>query len=130
MDKAEKERLIKKHSPKTRILKNSILAFLFGGIICGGGQIGFFALLPMVGDEGKTATLITLILIFIGSVLTGFGVFDRIARHAGAGTLVPVTGFSISPAFSRAIISLKAARRSFLVGALSFSIRRFISFFN
>ena len=94
MDKAEKERLIKKHSPKTRILKNSILAFLFGGIICGGGQIGFFALLPLVGDEGKTATLITLILIFIGSVLTGFGVFDRIARHAGAGTLVPVTGFS------------------------------------
>ena len=48
----------------------------------------------MVGDEGKTATLITLILIFIGSVLTGFGVFDRITRHAGAGTLVPVTGFS------------------------------------
>ena len=94
MEKSEKKRLIEKHSPRTRVLKNAALAFIFGGIICGGGQVGFMVLLPIVGDVGLAATLVTLSLIFIGSVLTGFGVFDKIARHAGAGTLVPVTGFS------------------------------------
>ena len=94
MEKSEKKRLIEKHSPHTRVLKNAFWAFIFGGAICGAGQIGYMALLPVVGDERLAATLVTLSLIFIGSVLTGFGVFDKIARHAGAGTLVPVTGFS------------------------------------
>ena len=94
MDKTEKKRLIEKHSPHTRVLKNSILAFIFGSVICGVGQVGFMLLLPIVGEKGTAATLVTLSLIFIGSVLTGFGVFDKIARYAGAGTLVPVTGFS------------------------------------
>jgi len=94
MEKSEKKRLIEKHSPHTRVLKNAILAFIFGSIICGGGEIGFLLLSPIVGDEKIAATLVTLSLIFIGAVLTGFGVFDKIARHAGAGTLVPVTGFS------------------------------------
>lgn len=94
MEKSEKKRLIEKHSPRTRVLKNSFLAFIFGALICGVGQIGFNILLPIVGNERQCATLVTLALIFIGSVLTGFGVFDRIARYAGAGTLVPVTGFS------------------------------------
>lgn len=94
MNKSEKKRLIEKHSPRTRVLKNSILAFVFGSIICGGGQVGYLFLMPIVGDKGLAATLVTLSLIFIGSVMTGFGVFDKIARYAGAGTLVPVTGFS------------------------------------
>ena len=94
MERSEKLRLIDKHSPKTRVLKNAALAFIFGSLICGLGQVGFFVLLPAVGDERTAATLVTLILIFVGSALTGFGVFDKIARHAGAGTLVPVTGFS------------------------------------
>ncbi len=70
------------------------MAFIFGSIICGSGQIGYQLILNATGDKRTSAMLVTLILIFIGSVLTGFGVFDRIARHAGAGTLVPVTGFS------------------------------------
>ena len=94
MEANEKKRLIKKHSPHTRVLKNTVMAFIFGSIICGSGQIIFRLLQGYIGDVRTSATLVTLIFIFIGSALTGFGVFDRIARHAGAGTLVPVTGFS------------------------------------
>jgi stage V sporulation protein AC len=94
MEANEKKRLIKKHSPHTRVLKNAVMAFIFGSLICGSGQIIFQLLLNYMGDTRTSATLVTLIFIFIGSALTGFGVFDRIARHAGAGTLVPVTGFS------------------------------------
>ena len=94
MKNSEKLSLIKKHSPKTRVLKNSILAFIFGAVICGVSQILFFIYFSMLSDEKISATLVTLTMIFIASVLTGFGVFDRIAARAGAGTLVPVTGFS------------------------------------
>lgn len=94
MNNSEKQRLIKKHSPKTKVLKNISLAFLFGALICGVSE-GLFLLLLAFDLEEKTAgTLVTLILILLASLLTGFGLFDRVAKHAGAGTLVPVTGFS------------------------------------
>ena len=94
MDNKEKQRLIIKHSPSSTILKNSILAFIFGGIICTIGQ-GLLILYSELGADKKTAgTLVTVTLIFIASLLTALGVFDKIARFAGAGTLVPVTGFS------------------------------------
>ncbi len=94
MDSNAKKELIKKHSPGSTILKNSILAFIFGGIICCTGE-ALLLLFGGLGADKKTAgTLVTVSLIFIASLLTAFGVFDKIARYAGAGTLVPVTGFS------------------------------------
>ncbi len=94
MNNSEKKRLIKKYSPPSPILKNCFLAFLFGGIICSLGEI-LFLVLKNLGLEEKTAlTLVTVALIFLGAALTALGIFDKIARHAGAGTLVPVTGFS------------------------------------
>ena len=94
MDNKAKKELIIKHSPGSTILKNSILAFIFGGIICTVGQ-GLLILYSELGADKKTAgTLVTVTLIFIASLLTALGVFDKIARFAGAGTLVPVTGFS------------------------------------
>ena len=96
MDNTEKQRLIDKYSPKTKVLKNTTLAFIFGGLICGAAE-GVFLIFKALDIEEKIAgSLVTLILIFIASILTGFGIFDRIAKHAGAGTLVPVTGFSNS----------------------------------
>ena len=94
MDKNEKKRLIEKYQIKSPLVKNFIRAFIIGGLICLMGE--FLKMLYIyLGVEEKTAkTLVTVTLIFIASVLTGFGVFDNIARHAGAGTLVPVTGFS------------------------------------
>ena len=94
MNTSEKKRLIKKHSPKSPILKNTFLAFLVGGSICALGEILFLTLKHYGFEEKTSLTLVTLSLILIGSFFTAIGIFDKIARHAGAGTLVPVTGFS------------------------------------
>lgn len=94
MDSNEKKELIKKHSPKTKVLKNSFLSFIFGGVICVVGQL-LMELYLYIGFEKKTTgILVTISLIFVAALLTALGVFDKIARYAGAGTLVPVTGFS------------------------------------
>lgn len=102
MQKAEEYKaLTKKLSPKSKLFKNSLKAFLFGGLICLFGEL-LATLYVFLGISEKNAyILVTVSLIFIAALLTGLGVFDKIARHAGAGTLVPVTGFAnavVSPA--------------------------------
>ena len=94
MDNQYKKALIKKHSPRSPLLKNSLLAFFFGGLICVVGELILQALLFFSVEKKTASVTVTLILIFIAATLTALGLFDRIARHAGAGTLVPVTGFS------------------------------------
>jgi stage V sporulation protein AC len=94
MDSNEKKRLIKKYSPSSTIFKDCALAFLFGGAICALGQ-GLFVLFDYLGiNEKNSGILVTVSLILLAAILTGLGIFDKIAKHAGAGTLVPVTGFS------------------------------------
>ncbi len=95
MDKRSKEELLKKHSPASPVMKDVFMSFIFGGIICSIGELFYALFFSIIGiDEKTSSTLVTLTLIFIAAVFTGFGIFDKIARHAGAGTLVPVTGFS------------------------------------
>lgn len=94
MNSNDKKRLIESHSPKTKLFKNCILAFLFGGLICVIGQLLNVLYTYLGCDERSAGILVTVTLIFVAAILTGIGVFDKIARHAGAGTLVPVTGFS------------------------------------
>ncbi len=101
ISKDEYSKMTDKASPNSPIVKNCIKAFLFGGAICAFGQgLWFiFEALGMGEDEYKAATLCTIIV--ITAILTGAGVFDKIARHAGAGTIVPITGFAnavVSPA--------------------------------
>ena len=83
------------------IWKDMAWAFCVGGGICAGGQ-GLSALYQRLGAPKEDAgTWVSVTLIFLASLLTGLGVFDDIARRAGAGTLVPITGFSnarVSPA--------------------------------
>ncbi len=94
MDSQTKKELIKKHSPASKLFKNSLLAFVFGGLICVIGQL-LNELYTYLGCDKKTSgILVTVSLIFVAALLTALGVFDKIARFAGAGTLVPVTGFS------------------------------------
>ena len=78
--------------------KNLVWAFLVGGGICLVGQalLDGYASLGLDLTQAKTAVSITLI--FVTALLTGIGVFDRFAKHAGAGTLVPITGFANSVA--------------------------------
>ena len=86
---------------KSPCLKNCIWAFLVGGGICCGAQ-GLTTLYQAWGldkEDAGTSTAVTLV--FLASLLTGLGVFDKIAQRAGAGTLVPITGFAnavVSPA--------------------------------
>ena len=92
---------VDKKSSKSPLMIDCIKAFVSGGLICVIGQ-GFHDLYVYLGLEDKDArTLVSVTLIFLSALLTGIGVFDKIAKHAGAGTLVPITGFAnsvVSPA--------------------------------
>ena len=101
ISKNEYSKMTNKASGDSPKVLNSIKAFLFGGAICCFGQAlnELFRMAGLNGDEIKNAT--PCILIILTAILTGLGVFDKIARHAGAGTIVPITGFAnsvVSPA--------------------------------
>lgn len=91
-----KKQIIKSISPHSRTAENMVKAFFFGGLICGGGEVMRVALLSMGVSEENAPLFVSLTVIALASALTLLGVFDRIARHAGAGTLVPISGFSNS----------------------------------
>ena len=84
--------------PPTQHVKTCIRAFFVGGLICCIGQF-FRYLLELAGLTGDVlAGMVSAILIFIGVLLTGLGVYDRIGKNAGAGSIVPITGFANSVA--------------------------------
>lgn len=90
----EYNKIVTKNSPKSKLFVNCIKAFLIGGAICTIVQ-GFTDLYAMLGAAEKDSkTLCSVTLIFIGILLTAIGVYDKIAKHGGAGTLVPITGFA------------------------------------
>lgn len=95
------QKLTEQYTPKPTVVKNIILAFIVGGIICSIGQIiiNFFVSLGLARLEASTAATATMI--FLGALLTGLGIYDEIGKFAGAGSIVPVTGFAnsiVSPA--------------------------------
>ena len=94
MDTQEYSALIDRHAPKSKSLKNCLLAFLVGGAICALGQLIRNGWESAGLPEDACGTLTSVSLIFLAALLTGLSVYDDIARHAGAGTLVPITGFS------------------------------------
>ena len=88
------KRLADEYSPASPILKNCLKAFVFGGTICTVGQ-GITDILKAFGTGREDAGIWTsVIMVFLGALLTGLGFYSKIAKHAGAGTLVPITGFS------------------------------------
>ena len=98
MNKDEYANLVKKHSPGSHKVKDLFAAFLTGGLICTLGQILAYSY-ELAGAEKETAfALASITLIFFTAILTGLGVFDKIAKFGGAGTLVPITGFANSVA--------------------------------
>jgi stage V sporulation protein AC len=83
------------HAPRSPIVRDCLRAFLIGGTICciaQGLRTLYGDVLHFTGDDVGTMTSVTLIL--LTAILTGFGLFEKIARFAGAGTLVPITGFA------------------------------------
>ena len=89
-------------APRSPLLRDCTHAFLVGGLICSIGQALTDIYTKLCGMEKQDAgTLTAATLVLAAAILTGFGVFDRIAKFAGAGTLVPITGFAnavVSPA--------------------------------
>lgn len=98
MTNEEYRRYAEKRAPRSRLWKNVLAAFLIGGAICCVGQllINGFTALGLDAENAGTAASISLV--FVGAALTGAGVYDDLAKIAGAGTLVPITGFANSVA--------------------------------
>ena len=99
--KKDFEILSNKMKPKPKIFKNCVRAFIIGGLICVIGQFILNMLIRFGVPKDDATTWLPIIMIFIGAFLTGIGVYDKIASIAGAGTIVPITGFSnsiVSPA--------------------------------
>ncbi|EJO5346513.1 stage V sporulation protein AC [Clostridium botulinum] len=114
------DNLSTKVEPKPQIFKHCVSAFIVGGFICDIGQFfnNFFLKMGIPKDE--VGTYVSIVMVFIGAFLTGIGVYDKIAKFAGAGTVVPITGFSnsiVSPA-----MEFKKEGYIFGVGAKMFVI--------
>ena len=118
--KQEYQKLVSEKAPKSPILKDCLWAFSVGGFICALGQFLLEGYKMSELDLESAKTLVSVTLIFISAALTALGVFDKIAKHAGAGTLVPITGFAnavVSPA-----IEYRAEGFVLGVGAKMFTI--------
>ncbi|MDR3178907.1 MAG: SpoVA/SpoVAEb family sporulation membrane protein [Oscillospiraceae bacterium] len=97
VSKEEYKDIVEKASPGAKWAKNSCFAFLFGGIICMLGQVLFIVYSTRLGmKEEEARVLVSVSLVGLGAFLTAIKVFDNIAKIAGAGTLVPITGFANS----------------------------------
>lgn len=101
-DKNEYKNYVDKISPKPSYVKNYIMAFLVGGLICCIGQgINDFFMKIFNLEKLQASSATSMTLIFIGAFLTGLGVYDLIGKRAGAGSIIPITGFAnsiVSPA--------------------------------
>lgn len=101
MSPKEYQAYVKQKSPKSPLLKDVVLAFVIGGLICVLGQAiqNGWSAAGLNEEDAGTATSCTLVL--LSALLTGFNLYNKIARFGGAGTLVPITGFAnavVSPA--------------------------------
>ena len=119
-EKQAYQQLVNEIKPKPKIFVNCLWAFCVGGLICTLGQI-FINIFLLSGRSKEDASALTvIIMVFLGALLTGLGVYDKIGKHAGAGSIVPITGFSnaiVAPA-----MEFKREGYIFGVGARIFSI--------
>lgn len=120
MDKNKYSQLVKEKSPNSNTFSDMLRAFLVGGGICAFGEVAFEAFKALGLAEKQGRALVSMSLILIASLLTMVGVFDRIARFAGAGVLVPITGFS--NAVTSAAIEFKTEGFVMGMGAKMFTI--------
>ncbi len=120
VSKQEYSKMVSAASKPSPIIKDTLIAFFVGGGICVLGQLMLVGYQLTSLDLKSAKNMVSVSLIFIAAVLTGFGVFDKIAKYAGAGTLVPITGFAnsiVSPA-----IEYKTEGQILGLGAKMFTI--------
>jgi len=120
MTKEEYQSMVERKSPSSKLFKNCIKAFLIGGIICTIGQCFLSFYQTIISDKELAASATSITMILIGVLLTGLDIYPKIAKHGGAGTLVPITGFA--NAVSAPAIEAKTEGFILGVGAKIFTI--------
>ncbi len=120
MTEKEYDQLVREMSPKSHLCKDCLWAFLIGGLICTLGQllITWYTNLGLEKVDASTAASMTLVA--LSALLTGLSLYDDIAKYAGAGTLVPITGFA--NAISASAVEFKTEGFVTGVGAKMFTI--------
>lgn len=112
MSNAEYDEYVKSKTPNSKLLKNCLKAFVIGGLICVLGQ-ALLNLYQYLGlSQEDASTVVSISLIFLSALLTGLDIYPKIAKHAGAGTLVPITGFANSVAAP----ALEAKTEGYILG--------------
>ena len=94
MTEREYGKIVKELSPNSPMWKDCLLAFVVGGLICTLGQLAMNGYLALGLEKEDAGTAASMSLVALSALLTGLSVYDDIAKHAGAGTLVPITGFA------------------------------------
>ena len=100
-DKRKYAALLARKSPPSPLARDCLLAFVFGGAICTAGEGVRMFWLSRGLDTDDTAAATAITMVFLGALLTCLHLYDKLAKHAGAGTIVPITGFAnaiVSPA--------------------------------
>ena len=122
LDKQKYQQMLEQKSPNSPLWKDCLKAFLFGGAICtvGAGVRNFWQSRGLATADAAAATAITMV--FLGALLTCLHLYEKLAKHAGAGTIVPITGFAnaiVSPAMefkSEGLITGTAAKLFVVAG--------------
>lgn len=97
MNQREIKQISKKHAPKQHYIKNEIIAFLSGGTLAVIAQIIMMMLQSYFQFDKQMATAITIVIVILTTViLTGLGIYDKLAQHCGAGLFIPISGFANS----------------------------------
>lgn len=96
INREEYQQLVKQKGPNPNLLKNCIMAFIVGGLICDVGQFFANLLLATGMPKDDVSSYVSIIMVFLGALLTGLGVYDNIGKYGGAGSVVPITGFANS----------------------------------
>ena len=120
MTDKEYQELVETTSPSSPMWRDCLLAFLVGGLICTLGQVFINCYSALGLDKDTAGTAASMSLVALSALLTGLSLYDNLAKHAGAGTLVPITGFA--NAISAPAVEFKTEGFILGVGAKMFTI--------
>ena len=112
MKPQEYQKLVQKHSPPRPLVKNMLWAFFVGGTICAVGQVALNIAEKIERTKAEASAVTLAMMILIGTILTGIGVYDEIAEKGGAGAAIPITGFANTVTSA----AMEFRREGFLLG--------------
>ena len=120
MTEREYKKLVDSMSPKSPMWKDCLNAFWIGGLICVLGQLAMNGYMALGLEKKDASTAVSMSLVALSALLTGLSLYDNIAKYAGAGTLVPITGFA--NAIASPAVEFKTEGFILGVGAKMFTI--------